>query len=428
MEQATPGQDSATRIFTLDVIRGVAVMGILIMNINNWGLGRPGYWSAGAIGGADGANLVVWWIDTVFAADKMRGLFSIMFGASTLLVIQGALAKNESPARVHYARMITLLILGYAHYAFIWRSDILVLYACCGLLLFLFRNLSVRALWIWAAIFFLLGIGPPAFNLIPVGLAGYGLMPDPPAGLLEAYKEISLWVGPQSPQVANDLALHRSGYAELFHSRVFENTFNRFGMIAEEGAETVSLMLIGMALFRQALLTGGWTMRRYLRWAVVGIGVGAVANAALAAWQYSEGFAGYPMLVSHIILSMPFDFGMAIGYAALVAAWVKSSAPTALMKRVGASGRMAFTNYLMTSIIMTTIFYGYGLGLTGHLERAELFMVMLGMWALMLAWSKPWLDRFRYGPFEWLWRSMSRLELQPMRKGRVASPAAAAAA
>jgi uncharacterized protein len=125
---------------------------------------------------------------------------------------------------------------------------------------------------------------------------------------------------------------------------------------------------------------------------------------------------------------MPFDFGMAIGYAALVAAWVKSSAPTALMKRVGATGRMAFTNYLMTSIIMTTIFYGYGLGLTGHLERAELFMVMLGMWALMLAWSKPWLDRFRYGPFEWLWRSMSRLELQPMRKGRVASPAAAAAA
>jgi uncharacterized protein len=106
-----------SRLTCLDVLRGVAVMGILIMNINNWGLGRPGYWNAGAIGGSEGLNQVVWWIDTVLAADKMRGLFSIMFGASTLLVIQRALAKQEGPAKVHYSRMIALLILGYLHYA-----------------------------------------------------------------------------------------------------------------------------------------------------------------------------------------------------------------------------------------------------------------------------------------------------------------------
>lgn len=76
---------------------------------------------------------------------------------------------------------------------------------------------------------------------------------------------------------------------------------------------------------------------------------------------------------------------------------------------------------------MTTIFYGYGLGLTGHLQRAQLFLVVLGMWALMLAWSKPWLDRFNYGPFEWLWRSMSRLRLQKMRKAPVLEPLPAAA-
>ena len=407
---------SLQRLTCLDVLRGVAVMGILVMNINNWGYGRPGYWNAAAIGGDEGLNLVVWWIDTVLAADKMRGLFSIMFGASTLLVIQRAMAKAESPAKVHYARMFALLLLGYAHYALVWRSDILVLYACCGLLLFLFHTLSPRALWRWAAVFFLAALAPPMLDLLPIGLAGYGWMDNPPAGLLQAFREINLWVGPDSPQTAADLELHRSGYAELLHSRVVENTFDRFFMIAQEGAETVSLMLIGMALFKQGMLTGDWPVARYRKWAWIGIGVGVVANIALALWQLEEGMNGYAVLTSHILWSMPFDFAMSVGFAALVMAWVKSSGPSRLLNRIAAVGRMAFTNYLMTSIVMTSIFYGYGLGLTGRLERAELFVVMLGMWGLMLAWSKPWLDRFAYGPFEWLWRSLARGRPQRMRK------------
>jgi uncharacterized protein len=414
------------RLNGLDVLRGVAVMGILVMNINNWGLGRPGYWNAAAIGGAEGLNLAVWWFDTVFAADKMRSLFSIMFGASTLLVIQRAAAKGESRAKVHYARMIALLVLGYAHYAFIWRSDILVPYACCGLLLFLYADLSARALWLWAAIFFAAAIVPAALFMVPPGLAGYGYMASPPADLLALFRELDLWNGPNSPQTAMDLALHRSGYGELFRSRISE-PFNGVSMLQYAGAETVSLMLIGIALFKQGLLTGEWTVTRYRRWAVVGIGSGLVANIILAFWQYREGFAGYPVFTSHVLFSMPFDFAMAVGYAALVMAWVKSNGPARLLDRLAAVGRMAFTNYLMTSIVMTTIFYGYGLGLTGRLERAELFLLVLAMWGLMLAWSKPWLDRYQYGPFEWLWRSLSRLRLQPMRKREMAGAAPAAA-
>jgi uncharacterized protein len=407
---------SLGRLTCLDVLRGVAVMGILVMNINNWGYGRPGYWNAAAIGGADGLNLVVWWIDTVLAADKMRGLFSIMFGASTLLVIQRAMAKSESPAKVHYARMITLLILGYAHYAFVWRSDILFLYASCGLVLFLFHKLSPRALWIWAGLFFLAAIVPMILEFLPVGLAGYGWMDNPSAGLLEAFRQINLQVGPNSPQTAADLALHRSGYAELFHSRVVEHTFDRVFMIADEGAETVSLMLIGMALFKQGMLTGEWPTARYRKWAWICLGIGLAANIGLAVWTLREGMNGYATLTSQILWSMPFDFAMSVGYAALVMAWVKASGPSRLIDRIAAVGRMAFTNYLTTSIVMTTIFYGYGLGLTGRLERAELFLLVLGMWAAMLAWSKPWLDSHLYGPFEWLWRSLARGSLQPMRK------------
>jgi uncharacterized protein len=321
--------------------------------------------------------------------------------------------------------MITLLLLGFAHYALVWRSDILFLYASCGLLLFLFHKLSPRALWIWAGVFFLGALVPMALDLVPVGLAGYGLMANPAPELLAAFREINLWVGPNSPQTAADLALHRSGYAELFHSRVIENTFDRIFMIADEGAETVSLMLIGMALFKQGLLTGEWSIARYRRWAWIGLGLGIATNIFLALWQLREGMNGYATLTSHILWSMPFDFAMSVGYAALVMAWVGSRGPSRLVDRIAAVGRMAFTNYLMTSIIMTSIFYGYGLGLTGRLERAELFLLMLGMWGLMLAWSKPWLDRHLYGPFEWLWRSMARASLQPMLRAPRSVPAAA---
>ena len=409
------------RLTALDVLRGVAVMGILVMNINNWGLGRPAYWNTAALGGAEGANLVVWWFDTLFAADKMRGLFSLMFGASTLLVIQRATAKEEGPARVHYSRMIALMLLGYMHYAFIWRSDILVLYACAGLLLFFFHKLSHRGLLLWATAFFLLAIVPPLLFFTPPGLAGYGLMNNPPGDLLGFFQELNLENGPNSPQTAQDLALHRSGYAELLHSRLVENSFSRFEMILYEGAESMSLMLIGMALFNRGMLTGEWTAERYRRWALVGIAIGLAGNVPLAIWQFSDGFSGYSVFTSHILWSMPFDFAMTIGYAALVMAWVKSSGDTPLVAHIAATGRMAFTNYLLTSIVMTSIFYGYGLGLTGRLKRAELFLMVIGMWGLMLMWSKPWLDRFNYGPFEWLWRSMARLKLQPMRRPSVAS-------
>jgi len=113
---------------------------------------------------------------------------------------------------------------------------------------------------------------------------------------------------------------------------------------------------------------------------------------------------------------VPFRPLMVIAIAALVILATRRGG--AFVERVAAAGRAAFTNYLGTSIIMTTLFYGYGIGLYGTMSRIELWIVVIAMWALMLAWSKPWLERFSYGPFEWLWRSLSRLELQPMRKPR----------
>jgi uncharacterized protein len=104
---------------------------------------------------------------------------------------------------------------------------------------------------------------------------------------------------------------------------------------------------------------------------------------------------------------------MVLGWACLILLLARPGG--ALTLRIAAAGRMAFTNYLVTSLICTTLFYGYGLGWFGHLSRAELYLVVLAIWALMLLWSRPWLARFRYGPFEWLWRSLARWRFQPMR-------------
>jgi uncharacterized protein len=120
--------------------------------------------------------------------------------------------------------------------------------------------------------------------------------------------------------------------------------------------------------------------------------------------------------------TVPFRPVMVLAYAALIILLTRGGGR--LVERIAAAGRAAFTNYLGTSILMTTLFYGYGLGLYGSMSRIELWLVVLAMWALMLLWSKPWLERFQYGPFEWLWRSLSRLELQPMRR----RPAVAATA
>ena len=109
---------------------------------------------------------------------------------------------------------------------------------------------------------------------------------------------------------------------------------------------------------------------------------------------------------------------MATVWAALIILWVKRGGVSALRDRVAAAGRMAFSNYLATSVVMTSIFYGYGLNLFGEVGRAALWLFVLGMSGLMLLWSKPWLDRFHYGPLEWVWRSLARWELQPMRKGK----------
>jgi len=171
-----------------------------------------------------------------------------------------------------------------------------------------------------------------------------------------------------------------------------------------------------MAALKSGFLTGEWQDADYRKVALTCLTVGIPAYAIICRMLFADGFTVPGIFTWYMTATVPVRPLMIVAYAALIILLTRRGG--ALVDRIAAAGRAAFTNYLGTSIVMTAIFYGWGLGFYGALSRAELWLVVIAMWVVMLAWSKPWLDRFRYGPFEWLWRSLARWELQPMRKTR----------
>ena len=405
------------RYESLDAIRGVAVMGILAMNIVAFALPFPAYANPAAGGPPGDTDVATWFFNFVFVDSKMRGLFSMLFGASTLLVIDSAVSAGRSAAGAHYSRMFWLAIFGLAHFYLIWFGDILLLYAISGLLIFLFRNLSVRALLLWSIPFFLIGIGLPAslWSMLSMAQAGT-LPPESAVAMQEALTQMNADMGPSTPVYAQETALYLGSYASIVAHRTGEMAGDPLFFLGLFVWETVGLMLIGMALFKSRMLTGEWEAARYRKWAIACFVIAAPPLVGLALYQTSTGYDAVAVFGSTIALSVPFDTLMTIGWASLIMLLIKTAASNAMRARLAAAGRMAFTNYLVTSIVMTTIFYGYGLGLFGSVGRLPLYLFCIGMWAAMLLWSKLWLDRFQYGPLEWLWRSLSRWRVQPMKK------------
>ncbi|MGZ8352426.1 MAG: DUF418 domain-containing protein [Allosphingosinicella sp.] len=412
----TAATEAPPRIATLDIVRGVAVMGILAMNIVGFALPFQAYMNPAALGPVGEADFASWLVSFIFVDGKMRGLFSLLFGASMMLVIEQATAKGEAADLIHYRRMFWLLFFGLIHLYLIWFGDILTGYALIGMIAFLFRNLSQRARVGWAAGLLIVQM------LIFAGLAALATTlqqsaaaPGAAPALVAEWQGLEGMFGTMSPEArAQEFALYRGGYAEILADRVKDQALGPIKGLGLFGWETLAYFLLGMAALRSGFLTGGWSPARYLKTALLGFGFGIPAYALLAWLLVRDGFS-VPMLFGLSMgAAVPFRLLMVIATASLIILATRKGG--ALADRIAAAGRAAFTNYLGTSLIMTTLFYGYGGGLFARLGRAELWLVVLAAWALMLLWSRPWLDRFHYGPLEWLWRSLARGSAQPMRR------------
>ncbi len=403
---ATTAPPPPGRYRTLDIVRGVAVIGILVINILSFALPQAARLNPLAGGGESVADLLTWAIEWVAFENKMRGLFSVLFGASLLVAADRARASGRGVWRSQLPRLAVLLALGVAHFTLLWDGDILILYAVVALAALPCVRLGADRLRRAMVATFVLG----GFLALMVGVAGQS-----------REERAAAERGPATELLMEraELAARRAPYAAQVRARAHSLSARQVGAVGVYGPETLGLMLLGMVLVRSGLLTGEWTRARAGRWAWRLALAGATPLAALAAWLWASGFPpGWIAFHSHA-LSYPCDIALTVAWAAGLSAWAQGAGGW-LSRALEATGRAAFTNYIATSLVMTTVFYGYGGGLFGRVSRAEtLAFVALGA-ALMLAWSRPWLTRFSYGPLEWLWRSLARARLQPMAGGALA--------
>jgi len=406
------------RIATLDIVRGVAVMGILAMNIVAFAMPPAAYINPVAYGSEAAIDFAAYAFNFALIDGKMRGLFSFLFGASMLLIIQKAEAKGESPASVHFRRQLVLLLVGALHFYLIWYGDILFGYALIGMVAWFFRRKPARVLIAWGIVLVLVEFAMMAGMAASVaGLARAIAEPGATAETLRSWNEMTAYVAiPSADELNRQLGLILGPWSGVVHYQLGEHRYDPLIFSLMFGPETLAYMLFGMAALKSGYLTGQWSDRQYQRAATIGFTI-AIPCYLLLVWLiFRSGFSVPALFAFSMAATVLIRPVMVVAVAALIILLAQDGGW--LTERVAAAGRAAFTNYLGTSILMTGLFYGWGLGLFGELTRSQLWLVVIAMWVLMLAWSKPWLDRFQYGPFEWLWRSLARWEIQPMRKGR----------
>jgi len=413
---------AAPRIAALDAVRGLAVMGILLLNIVDFAMPGYAYVDPSFYGGSTGANIWVWRICYVLFDGKMRGLFTMLFGASTWLIADRAAMAGQSPWRIHYARMITLLLFGLAHAYLIWSGDILVSYALCGAIVFLVWRWPASALW-YAAILLLvfkLGVGIIDYSAARTFEAA-ATAPGAGPALRTEWRHFADQLTPSPAETRQDLAAYRGSYADALPVRATDAWTAETVADVQGIPDTLALMLIGIALFRSGFFSGDWSHRAYRRIALAGFAICVPLYVPIAAGIERSHFSPITMTLTeaiHLTLLRPL---LSLAWASLVILFVRSGAWPALAARIGAVGRAAFSNYLGTSIVCTLLFNGYGLGWYGYLQRWQCYPIVIVLWLIMLLWSKPWLDRFAYGPFEWAWRSLARFRPAPFRRKPIAT-------
>jgi len=402
------------RIISLDVVRGVAVMGILLANLPAFALPEAAYFSPLAGGGSTGWDRIVWFENFVFVEGKMRGLFTFLFGASMLVVIDAASAKGDSAAAVHLRRMATLFVIGCLHLYLLWWGDILAHYALVGAAAYMFARLGVRWLVVLACVSIALQLlDDVTFWFVLVDSAARAT-PDQIA-TWNAFSE-GFGLPPIATMLTNIEAIRGTFADGITYRLAHEPT--PLTILPLIGFQTLGAMLLGMAGYRSGFLTGAWPRRRYVLIAIVCLAVTLPLYVALALDTIAHGFDQRRVYFASIVASEPIRPVTVIGYVALI--MLAIDARGAITRRLAAVGRVAFTNYLGTSVAMTFVFSGWGMGQFAQWSRGDLYWLVPIMWAAMLLWSPWWLARYRYGPLEWAWRSLARGERQTMRHDRVA--------
>ncbi|MFW6198402.1 MAG: DUF418 domain-containing protein [Acidobacteriota bacterium] len=405
-EVSTAPVPEARRIVALDVLRGFAILGILVINVQSFSMIAAAYLNPAAGRELEGVNLWIWAASYLLADQKFMTIFALLYGAGIVLLTDRIEARGGRPARIHYGRTLWLLVIGLAHAWLLWFGDILVPYALCALWAYAFREAEVRTLLMTGAI--VVGVASM------LSLSAWLSMPHWPEAELQA--ALLDW-SPPPAAVAAEIEAYRGGWLQQMDRRIpaaveMQTSIFLFWSLWRAGG----LMLVGMALYRLGVLSARRSDRFYARMATVGLPVGWALVATGIGRSVAADFAFRDTMFLNSQLNYWGSIPVSLGYVAVVMLACRRGWLPGLQRRLAAVGRMALTNYLAQTLACTWIFYGHGLGLFERVERPGQLVVVAVVTAAQLLWSPWWMARFRFGPAEWIWRSLTYWRVQPLRR------------
>jgi uncharacterized protein len=420
---------ASERYTSIDRLRGVAILGILVMNIYGFAMPFAAYWNPLRMGGTELYNIGTWFFTHILFDQKFMSIFAMLFGAGIVLMSERAEARGARPARLFYRRQFWLVVIGAIHGYLIWMGDILFGYALVGMAAYVMRKRRPRTLIILACVFLPL---PLLFNFgnaihteqvmqqvaeLEAQQSSGEELDEEQLAILDDWAQQRAFMFPTDEDLRNEVEVYRGGYTDIVKFRAPLVAMMQVFMVLFFGLWRIgALMMIGMALMKLGVLTAERSEGFYWRMLLAGYGLGLPLTVFSAFDLFAHQFDQLYAMRFGGIANYFGSILVALGHIGLVMLLTRKGALQNLLDRFAAVGRMALTNYLSHSLILTTVFYGYGLGLFASVQRLWQMAFVAAIIVLQLAWSRWWLERFRFGPAEWAWRSLTYGRRQPMRR------------
>lgn len=425
------------RIKIIDAVRGIALLGILMMNIPYFGMPYMEAFDLRLRNEFSGVNYYTWWTVNGLFEGTMRALFSMLFGAGCILIIQ-KLEKRQvglHAADIYYRRLIWLILFGMFN-AFIlnWPGDILFNYGLCGLFIFPFRNMKAKGLLIMSIVILVISTllsSAPMYIAKMTKQKGEAVLAAEAKNIkltAQQEREKKAWEGMQKKMNVEEL---RNGATEVT-TQMRGDYLTVMGAVAPYNVkfesikmykaffwDAIAFMFFGMYLFKKGVLTGQRSKKFFAGLMIVGYAVGLSMNYFSLKTILDINY-DYTKLADRMFIN-PYHVRrlfLALGHLSLIMLVFKFNILPFVFRGLARVGQMAFSNYLMQSIICSLLFYGYGFSWFGQFERYELYIIMSAIWMFQVAFSNLWLQYFRFGPFEWVWRSLTYWKRQPMKRRR----------
>jgi len=425
---------AAQRLKLLDALRGVALLGILLMNIPEFSMAQ--YFSESFRNDPKSLNFWVNAFVTVVFEGKMRALFGMLFGAGVLLFVLNKEKSGRSTTWLFYRRMLWLMLFGVIHaHLLLWIGDILYLYGVCGMLVYLCRKINpvylAMGVPLVAVVDFTTGtlfyqyIRGQRIAYVDASAASQRGTPltEAQKKALEDWRALELTFIPNREDAKENTRKMKSNYATVASyirplSLKLETIF-----LPIEIWDSLALMLLGLALYRWGFLSGEWSTRAYWRVMAIGYGLGL----PLVIFSFYHHYLHFPnheaslarmeqVPIEWVNLIYPFQrILLVMAHAAALILLYQANMFQRLFRCLEAVGQMAFTNYIMQTVFCTLIFFGYGLNYYAELDFYQVYLVALAIWVVQLILSPLWLRYFLFGPLEWVWRSLTYWKWQPFR-------------